>query len=106
MSYDVYLEIATGADEFAEVYWRNHTSNTAIMWREAGCDIADFEGAKASDFAVSLARAIGNIEATPDHYARWNPPNGWGSVDTTLDFLRALQTACELHPSTIVRVSR
>lgn len=106
MSYDVYLEVDAGGPEPVKAYWRNHTSNTAVMWREAGCDIADFEGAGAGTFSVALASAIADIEARPDHYAQWNPENGWGSVETTLAFLRDLSDACENYPAAKVRVSR
>lgn len=106
MSYDVYLEVDAGGPEPVEAAWFNHTSNTAIMWREAGCDIADFEGADAKAFSIALTRAIADIEERPDHYAKWNPPNGWGSVETTLDFLRKLRDACEAYPLAKVSVSR
>lgn len=106
MSYDVYLEVDGGGPDSVEAYWRNHTSNTAVMWREAGCDVADFDGAEAWAFARSLGRAVRDIEERPDHYAKWNPSNGWGSVETTLAFLRDLLDACERFPKAKVRVSR
>lgn len=106
MSYDVSLEVDTGGPEAVEVYSRNHTSNTAAMWREAGCDIASFHGAGAGTFSVALDGAIRDMEERPKHYAKWNAPNGWGSYETTLEFLRDLLDACKRHPATKVSVSR
>lgn len=105
MSYDVYLEI-DGGNEYAEVYWRNHTSNTAAMWREAGCDIAEHHNGDAHGFGIALTFAIADIEYRPGHYAQWEPENRWGTVESTLGFLRDLQAACERYPSAVVRVCR
>lgn len=106
MSYDVSLMLNGGGTESAEVYWANHTSNTAIMWREAGCDIAEFHEAPASLFFPALALAVSDMEFRPGHYAQWNPPNGWGDVESTLGFLRGLRDACERFPLAKIRVSR
>jgi hypothetical protein len=106
MSYDVYLEIDTGGTEPVEVSWLNHTSNTAAMWRAAGCDIAECDGRPAANFAEGLASAIEAIESDPDRYRQYEPPNGWGTLETTLKFLRDLLHACQCHPRTTVRVSR
>jgi len=107
VSYDVYLEISTGGPSPKAVFDRNHTSNTASMWREAGCDIAEFDGRPAREFAVALAEAIQDISGNPDYWQRHHAPsNGWGTVDTTLRFLSDLLVGCTLHPDTTVRVSR
>lgn len=105
MSYDVYLEI-DGGNESVEAYWRNHTSNTAQMWREAGCDIAEHHGSDAHGFGTALSLAIADIEFRPGHYAQYAPDNGWGSVESTLRFLCDLRAACERFPTAMVRVSR
>lgn len=107
MSYDIYLEADTGGPEPVEVFWRNHTSNTAVMWRKAGCDLAEFDGKPATELAGALAPALAEIEENRERYARqWNPPNGWGSVETTIEFLTAILDGCRAHPLTTVRVCR
>lgn len=105
MSYDVSLYLG-GGNESACVFDRNHTSNTARMWREAGCDVAEFHGKSALEFGAYLSLAIDDIEFRPGHYEYWAPENGWGTVNTTLDFLRALRDACERYPNATVAVSR
>jgi hypothetical protein len=106
MSYDVYLEVDAGGPETVEAYWRNHTSNTAGMWRAAGVDIAECHGRPASQMAEGLAVAIEAIKADPEAYRQYEPGNGWGTVETTLSFLGDLLDACIRYPRATVRVSR
>lgn len=106
MSYDVSLVIDTGDSEPHEVASHNHTSNTARMWRAAGCDIAEFHGKSAVEFHAALTAAIIEIAADPDAYRQYDATNGWGDLESTLGFLRDLQGACARHPKTTVAVSR
>lgn len=106
MSYDVYLTIDTGSPEPVTVWDRNHTSNTARMWREAGCDLAEFDGKPATELAASLGSAISVMQAEPARFREMDPPNGWGDYVSCLEFLRAILDACGEHPLTTVRISR
>lgn len=105
MSYDVYLEVDAGGPEPIEAYWRNHTSNTAGMWRKAGLDIRACSGVGAAQFAEGLAGALTAMRESPSDYLPMNPPNGWGSYETTLEFLGDLLGACQMYPRATVRVS-
>ena len=107
MSYDFTLYADTGAPDGArpEVYWRNHTSNTAAMWRHAGADLAEMSGKRAADVAPLLAGAVELMRADELTYRQWDAPNGWGDYASTLEFLTAIAEACALHPATIVHVS-
>lgn len=107
MSYDVYLELGdkTGYDNLY-AWERNHTSNTAGMWRAAGCDIAAFDGKPASELGPAAARALAAIVTEPEKYRPMEPSNGWGSLSSTVHFLLAIWEACEEWPETTVRVSR
>lgn len=106
MSYDVDLTIDTGSGEPVSVWSRNHTSNTARMWRAAGCDLAEFDGKPASELTPVVTAAITDMCAHPGAYRTMNPPNGWGDYESTLEFLRAIRDACMDHSLTTVRVSR
>lgn len=106
MSYDVSLEIETGGDSSAQVFWRNMTSNVAPMWRKAGADIADMDGRTAAECAPILAAAVTAMETDPAAYKLMDPPNGWGSYETCLDFLRSIHAACVEHPACSISVSR
>jgi hypothetical protein len=107
MSYDVYLELddKTGFDT-QYVWERNHTSNTAGMWRAAGCDIAAFDGKRATELGPAAARAIAAIVTEPEKYRPMEPRNGWGSLPSTVHFLIAIWEACTDWPEATVRISR
>ncbi|KQO98387.1 hypothetical protein [Leifsonia sp. Leaf264] len=106
MSYDVTLVAENSEGLFEDLYWRNHTRNTSQMWRDAGCDIAEFHGKTAAEFAAALAPAIADIEARPEHHEQYVPDNKWGTVKTTLLFLHDLLDACNAHPDATVEVDR
>lgn len=106
MSYDVSLEVDAGGPDPVLAADFNHTSNTAGMWREAGCDIAAFDGKPATEFATALWTAITDMSARPGHYRQQDPPNGWGSSETCLEFLQNLHRACVAYPLATVRVCR
>jgi hypothetical protein len=107
MSYDVWLEVDTGGAEPAQVgeSW-NQTSNVAPMWRAAGADLAEFHGMLAADCVPQLQAAITNMVEQPDKYTPMNPPNGWGSYDTCLGFLRGLLAEFVKHPKATVHIWR
>ena len=86
----------------------NYTSNMGPAWREAGADLADFNGKLASGCAPILSRAIEVMAANREEYARrFDASNGWGSMDTLIPALRELlATMQDANPGEIVRVSR
>lgn len=106
MSYDVYLAIPTGGNSSACVFDRNMTSNVAPMWREAGADLANMDGKPATECTGALTAAIDAMRADPDKYRAMNPPNGWGSYESCLDYLTSIRDACVEHPACTLRVSR
>ena len=107
MSYWVYLNAMDDAEEPAsEVFCRNHTSNTAPMWRDAGADLAEMDGRTAREIAPEVHDAIKRMLDQPDHYRAMAPENGWGTYETCLAFLFDLYVACRSHPGATMRVSR
>jgi len=105
VSYDVSLELPDG-DQTVSVFERNHTSNTAPMWRKAGCDLAEFDGRSAGELGPIVARAIAAIVTEPEAYRPMEPGNGWGSLPSTVRFLVDIWDACTDSPEATVRVSR
>ena len=101
MSYDVYIE----AVREVEVFWDNHTSNCAEMWREAGCDLAELQGVTAAEALPRLRAAVAAMEAEPERFRPMEPANGWGSYESALDFLRRFADACEVDPDGRLRIS-
>jgi hypothetical protein len=106
MSYDISLMADTGGPESVEVFDCNHTSNTAQMWRDAGCDLAEFHGKPASELTPVIDQAIEKMKGDPDHFKQYDAPNGWGDYHSTLAFLSDIAAACRSHPKTTVEVSR
>lgn len=110
MSYDVSLEIDTGAPEEdwpVAVEIGNYTSNVWLMWLTAlnGVSLRDFNHVPCSEAAGPLAEAVRRMEADPDTYREMNPPNGWGDYEGALAYLRRLSEACATHPKCRIRVS-
>lgn len=106
MSYDISLEITDALGGTSEIFSANHTSNTAVMWREAGCDLAEFHDKAARELAPTLRAAVADLASRPGHYQQWNPENGWGSWQSTLGFLAEILDAADRWPDARVVVCR
>lgn len=84
----------------------NYTSNSARTWREAGADLAEFDGKTGEECAPILERAIATMRDEPERFRAHDSPNGWGNYATLLPALeRLLRHLCE-YPKSVVRVSR
>lgn len=107
MSLDVYLEEV----QPTEIYQGNITHNLnkmagmagiyAVVWRPDENDIKE-----ASDLIEPLTQAIARLEADPEKYKALNPPNGWGTYEDLLNFLKKYLQACKDNPMAVVRASR
>lgn len=106
MSYDIYLEIDTGAGNHIEVFWWNYTMNCAPIWRHAGMDPRTWSGRLARDITAELETAYQELRDNPGYYRDMNPSNGHGSYDSLVVELERLLEALIQHPDTTVRVSR
>jgi hypothetical protein len=107
MSYDIWLEADLGGPKPITVGngW-NYTSNMSDAWREAGADLAQFDGKTAGECAFFLSLAIDRMKADPDKYRAFNAPNGWGSYDTLVPALDQLLALFRTAPRATVVVSR
>lgn len=113
MSYDVYAEIDTGGEWPATVGEAgNMTSNCSGMWDLAckghGPNLRDMHGMKCGDCIETLRSAVAEM-VDPYRAAEFealNPPNGWGSTDSALKYLRRVLAMCVEHPNAKVRISR
>lgn len=108
MSYDLYLQIDTGAKEPTDVlYIGNYTFNVSGMWREAlGYSLADLHGRNAADATPDLRQACQRMASDPEKYRAMNPPNGWGDYEGARDYLVEILDGCLAHPKTTIEVSR
>lgn len=104
MSLDIYLE----ATRVVYVYGANYTHNVAPMWRLAGCYDALYmsDGERAHNRTAELRAAVAAMEADPAKYQALDAPNGWGTYETALEFLKATLAAFEANPDATIRVSK
>lgn len=59
----------------------------------------DFDGKPGKHVSVFCAEILTELEANPEKYIAMNPPNGWGSYDTLIDFIRGVKAACDRFPT-------
>ena len=109
MSYDVGLWINTGIEE-AEVYGTNsnYTYNVHGMLALAFDEdngINVLEGSLAKDCIGGLSKAIKHMENFPETHMGHNPPNGCGSYEGCLNWLRNILSHCEQHPLATLRIT-
>lgn len=106
MSIDISLVMDTGGDYPAIVEdVGNHTSNTCDMWFKAlENPISSLDGRSCREAYPEIDAAVRHMEANPALYRAMNPPNGWGSYETALQYLRNLRDACKRHPKASIQV--
>lgn len=104
MSCDVYLTCPCCG---TEVFTENHTSNQSPMWRYAlGESLGDLveSSETAGDLLPILEAGITKLES--EGILRFDSPNGWGSGESGLQFLKSIHSACAKHPWAKPGVSR
>lgn len=109
MSLDVYLEPA--GSRYDAVYQDNITHNLRWMADEAGIyeplwRPEEIGITEASQLIGPLSSGLARLEAEPDRYRAFAPPNGFGDYNLLVDFVRAYLGACEQYPETLVKVRR
>ena len=108
MGYRVSFSIDTGGEEpyFLEQSF-GHTYNCVQMFREVlGKEgINSLDTMQAKDCILALENAIIYMEFFPEKFKPMEPPNGWGTYETALDFLREILVMAQAHPKTTIHVS-
>lgn len=86
MSYDV----DAGGREF------NYTSNMGEFFRDFGAYPGDWQGHTRHYVGDEIDTALAKIEVMnrSDLKLKYDPPNGWGSVEGATAFLREVRDAC------------
>ena len=75
----------------------NVTYNLTPMLREAGLFPAghrDLMHAPCSEVAGAADSALRRLLDDPDRFKAMNPPNGWGTYEGAVDFVRSLRDLC------------
>lgn len=108
MSYDVSFKAKLyGADQLVYVGPEciNHTCNTSVMIKEVcGSFPSDWNGMKCSELLPALSAGCKELRAHCQKYRQFEDKNGWGTVETTLEFLDAIFKVCVEFPSAVLEV--
>lgn len=93
------------------VWCRNITHNLSTMADQAGLyrvlwrpDETGIETAREAE--PHIAMGLARLESDPDHFAQWNPVNGWGSYELLVDFAKSALAACRAFPDAKIRACR
>ena len=128
LSYD---EGKTYTEDDEQVYWANITHNLGKMAGEAGIYEAlwrphrlkegynilesdhqaewKFEEENkttAKDIIPLLEKGLADLKARPEHFEKFNSPNGWGMYEHFVPFVEKYLEACKEYPDAIIEVSR
>ena len=114
MSLDVYLEIdcdTGGESHTAELYHANITHNLGPMAKAAGIYMELWRPEElgviyAGELVEPLTAGLEKLEAEPEEFRKHNPPNGWGTYEGFVLFVREYLYACRKYPKANVRVWR
>lgn len=61
---------------------------------------------KAHQMIVPLSEGLADLIANPAKYKKFDPPNGWGSYEGFVEFVKNVLTACIENPNADIEVSR
>ena len=59
----------------------------------------------ASQMIPSLEKGIKELEANPDKYKVFNPPNGFGNYEDFIDFCKSVLQKCRKYPDAVIEAS-
>lgn len=95
MSYDLRIKVKIeGCDKYAVIACPDYDSptyNLGKMFR--ACMNWDYEQGelyRCSDIIDNVCRGISELKVNKEKYEIYNPPNGWGSIDSALKTLESL----------------
>lgn len=93
-----------------EALWRPHRLkegyNIPKDDHEAEWEFEDNQIIKASEIIEFLKRGLADLKARPEHFEKFNSPNGWGVYEHFVPFVEKYLEACKECLDAIVEVSR
>lgn len=61
---------------------------------------------KARDIIPILKQGIKILESDPSRFRKFNSPNGWGTYEQFVQFVKEVLSACEEYPDADMEVDR
>lgn len=109
MTYDISFKAKLdGTEQWVYVGddWINHTANTAAMIKEVcGSYPSDWNGKNGAELTPILESGTTELRCYSQKYRQFEPMNGWGSVESTLDFLDRILKNCKSYPTAVIEVN-
>lgn len=102
---------ADADDEDREVFWYNITHNLGRMAEVAGIyqhlwHPEELGITQAHELIGPLTQGLIKLDQRPDYFKHFNPPNGWGTYENLVEFVKKYLVACRKWPHATVNVSR
>jgi hypothetical protein len=104
MGWDFWLEVDTGGEQLVSIGDSvNHTHNTNGMWRLAGLELKEADGKLAAEVGPLVTAAVGWMLDNESLCRPMEPPNGWGTYESTVSALERVAELCADHPKATCR---
>lgn len=71
---------------------------------DSGFGLRQLSGVQCANALGYLFVACAHMKNNPDEYKKMNPPNGWGSYETALEFLEKLRNEALNHLGALIEV--
>ena len=93
-----------------EALWRPHRLkegyNIPESDRQAEWKFEEESTTTAKDIITLLEKGLADLKARPEHFEKFNSPNGWGMYENFVPFVENYLEACKEYPDAIIEVSR
>ncbi|MCM1271940.1 MAG: hypothetical protein NC247_15170, partial [Ruminococcus flavefaciens] len=106
MSYHIKFKIKpTDSDDLIDVgdEWINHTDATSAMIKDVCGSYPSFwNGQKALELLPLIVNGINLLKENTAKYKQFETDSGWGSIESTIDFLESVRKNCEEYPASVL----
>ena len=93
-----------------EALWRPHRLKEGYDIPEddyeAEWEFEDNQTTVASEIIELLEKGLADLKARPEHFKKFNSPDGWGMYEHFVPFVESYLQACRMFPDAIIDVSR
>ena len=93
-----------------EALWRPHRLkegyNIPQNDHEAEWKFEEENKTTAKDIIPLLEKGLADLKARPEHFEKFNSPNGWGMYEHFVPFVERYLESCKEYPDAVIEVSR